>query len=92
MTLQKSAALAEKHLEAIIKRYDHSWAVEARERLLVEQNRMDDYYVELIASLDTEHKPEVEEQYKKRQQEIEWQYHPRIEANVINCGLFHLHK
>jgi hypothetical protein len=53
---------------------------------------MDDYYVELIASLDTDLKPEVEEQYKKRQQEIEWQYHPRIEANVINCGLFHLHK
>jgi hypothetical protein len=92
MTLQKSAGLAEKHLEAIIERYDHSWAVEARERLKVEQTRMDDYYVELLASLDAEHKPEVEEQYKNRQQEIDWQYHPRIEASVINCGLFHLHK
>jgi hypothetical protein len=90
MTLQKTAALAEQYMENKLKVYDHRWAVEARERLKVEQSRMDDYYVELLASLEEEHKTEVTEQYQNRQQEINWQYHPRIEAAAINCGLFHL--
>jgi hypothetical protein len=90
MTLQKTAALAEQYLENKLKVYDHSWAVEARERLKVEQSRMDDYYVELLATIEEEQRTEVSEQYQKRQQEINWQYHPRIEAAPINCGLFHL--
>jgi hypothetical protein len=90
MTLEKSAALTQQYMENKIKRYDHSWAVEARERLKVEQSRMDDYYVELLASLEEDKKTEVEEQYQKRQLEINWQYHPRIEAAAVNCGLFHL--
>jgi hypothetical protein len=90
MTLEKSAALTQQYMEKIIKRYDHSWAVEARERLKVEQSRMDDYYVDLLASLEEDKKTEVEEQYQNRQQEINWQYQPRIEAAAINCGLFHL--
>jgi hypothetical protein len=51
---------------------------------------MDDYYVDLLASLEEDKKTEVEEQYQNRQQEINWQYQPRIEAAAINCGLFHL--
>jgi hypothetical protein len=90
MSLQKSAALAESHLEDMIKRYDHTWAVQARERLKVEQSRMDEYYTGLLSSLEPDKKQEVEEQYQNRQQEINWQYSPRIEATAINCGLFHL--
>jgi hypothetical protein len=90
MSLQKSATLAESHLEGMIKRYDHTWAVEARERLKVEQSRMDDYYTELLSMLEPDQKLEVQEQYSNRQQEINWQYSPRIEAIAINCGLFHL--
>lgn len=91
MTLERAATLAEHHLESKIKRYDHSWAVEARERLQVEQTRMDDYYVELLKSIvEEDHKAEVEEQYRNRQAEINWQYQPRIDALAMNCGLFHL--
>lgn len=90
MTLQKTAAMAEQFIENKLKQYDHTWAVEARERLKIEQSRMDDYYVDLIASLEEDKKLEVTEQYQNRQQEINWQYHPRIEASTVNCGLFHL--
>jgi hypothetical protein len=90
MTLDRAAALTEHRLEAKIKRYDHCWAVEARERLKVEQIRMDDYYLGLLATIEEDKKVEVEAQYHKRQQEIEWQYSPRIEATAVNCGLFHL--
>jgi hypothetical protein len=90
MTLERAAALTEHRLEAKIKRYDHRWAVEARERLKVEQNRMDDYYLGLLTAIEEDKKSEVEAQYLKRQQEIDWQYSPRIEASAINCGLFHL--
>jgi hypothetical protein len=90
MSLEKSAALAESHLEAMIKSYDHTWAVQAKDRLKVEQSRMDDYYTELLSSLEPDQKLEVQEQYSNRQQEINWQYSPRIEAVAVNCGLFHL--
>lgn len=90
MTLQKTAALAEQYMEHKIKQYDHNWAVEAKERLMVEQSRMDDYYVDLLANIEADKKQEVEEQYQNRQQEINWQYQPRIEAATVNCGLFHL--
>jgi hypothetical protein len=56
----------------------------------VEQSRMDDYYTELLSSLEPDQKLEVQEQYSNRQQEINWQYSPRIEAVAVNCGLFHL--
>jgi hypothetical protein len=90
MTLQKAAALAEQFIENKLKQYDHCWAVEARERLKVEMSRMDDYYVDLIASVEEEKKQELTEQYQNRQQEINWQYDPRIKASAFNCGFFHL--
>ncbi|GIP33983.1 YqhG family protein [Paenibacillus sp. J2TS4] len=89
-TIARAVGQMENHLEKKVKRYDHSWAEEASERLLDELARIEGYYEELLQSAEEEKKPEIEEQYRSRQREIEWQYEPRIVISVMNCGLFHL--
>ncbi|MCY9634174.1 YqhG family protein, partial [Paenibacillus thiaminolyticus] len=32
----------------------------------------------------------IEEQYEVRQQELRWQFEPRIEVSLINAGLVHV--
>jgi len=72
-----------------VKRYDHRWANEALRRLSEEFERIDAYYEELLANIEPDKRAEVEEQYKNREQEIDWQYRPRVVVSVINCGFFH---
>lgn len=89
-TASRAVPLLETYLEKKVKRYDHSWADEADERLREELSRIESYYEELLQSADEETKPAIEEQYTNRREEIEWQYKPRVLVSVINCGLFHL--
>nr|WP_150960178.1 YqhG family protein [Aneurinibacillus sp. XH2] len=89
-TVAKAVSTMENHLEKKIKRYDHSWADEASERLQEELDRIKHYYEELLQTAEPEKKPEMEQEYRGRQQELEWQYKPRIVVSVMNCGLFHL--
>ncbi|WP_409345838.1 YqhG family protein [Paenibacillus sp. MBLB4367] len=90
ISLNRAATILENSLFAKLKALDHGWADSATERLQEELTRIDDYYVDLLQSLEAEQKEEAEAQYLKRQQEIEWQHRPRIQVSVINCGLFHL--
>lgn len=89
-TASRAVQLMESHLEKRIAKYDHQWAAEADERLRAELDRIKSYYEELIETADDESKPAIEEQYAARRAEIEWQYKPRVQVSVINCGLFHL--
>jgi hypothetical protein len=90
-TLAKAVSMLEQLLEKKIKKYDHSWADEARERLTEELERIDSYYESLLKPIeDEEAKQKAEEQYNNRKAEIEWQYTPRVEVNAINCGIFHI--
>ncbi|WP_438448664.1 YqhG family protein [Gorillibacterium sp. sgz5001074] len=82
--------MVENYLEQKIKRYDHRWSEDAWRRLKEEWSRIDDYFGELLRTVEPDKKPEVLEQYKSREQEIDWQYRPRIHVSVINCGFFHL--
>lgn len=90
-TLSKAATLLEAHLESKLRRYDHSWAESANKRLEDELARIHTYYDGLLDSMDDDDKKDaVQLQYRNRLEEIDWQYRPRIQLFVINCGLFHL--
>ncbi|WP_028547808.1 YqhG family protein [Paenibacillus sp. UNC451MF] len=90
-TLPRAVIYLEQYLETILRNYDHSWAAEAKLRLEDELQRIRSYYEPLILHAELEKKHEIDTQYSKRRQEIDWQFRPRIQISVINCGLFHLH-
>lgn len=90
MPLHKAAEALENHLENLVRSYDHTWSEEAWRRLKEEWSRIDHYYGELLHTVEPARKAEVEEQYRSREKEIDWQYRPRILVSVTNCGLFHL--
>ncbi|GIP37924.1 hypothetical protein J31TS4_12040 [Paenibacillus sp. J31TS4] len=89
-TPAKAMILLENYLEKVLRRYDHTWAEQAAERLEDELRRIDEYYLDLLKAADESLRPDIEQQYRNRQQEIDWQYRPRVTASVINCGIFHL--
>lgn len=90
LTLEKAAAALDNQIETLVRGYDHTWADEAWMRLKEEWSRIDRYYGELLQTAEPGKKAEIEEQYRSREQEIDWQYRPRILVSVTNCGLFHL--
>ncbi|RAP78030.1 YqhG family protein [Paenibacillus montanisoli] len=90
LTLNKAAAIAEQTLERKLRTYDYSWAQAAAERLNEELATIGHYYEPLLESADDENKPLIAEQFERRQEEIRWQYEPRVTASAINCGIFYL--
>lgn len=88
--LPKAATLLEAHMQNKLRKYDHSWADSANKRLEDEIARIHTYYDGLIDNADDENKEAINLQHTNRLEEIDWQYRPRIELFVINCGLFHL--
>ncbi|MNC59777.1 Bacterial protein YqhG [compost metagenome] len=92
LSLNRAVAELEKFLEAKVSTYDQTWSVDAWKRLKEEWSRIDSYYGDLLQSVEPSQKTEVEEQYKAREQEIDWQYRPRIAVSVTNCGFFHLYE
>lgn len=89
-SLTAAAEQLEAYLKTVIQQQDHSWANEAYRRLSDEFDQIDAYYEELLRTAEPDKKAEIEAQYRKREQEIDWQYRPRIQVSVINCGFFHL--
>lgn len=90
LTLTKAAAIAEQTLERKLRNYDYSWAVAAEKRLNEELETINHYYEPLLESAEEENKAQVTEQFERRQDEIRWQYEPRVTASAINCGIFYL--
>jgi len=89
IALPRAVLFLEEHLERKLAAYDHSWAQQAKLRLEDERIRVKDYYEPMLQAAEPDKKPEIEAQYAGRLQEVEWQYRPRIQISVINCGLFH---
>ncbi|HZG55543.1 YqhG family protein [Paenibacillus sp.] len=90
-SIPRAVAALEQYLERELQSYNHDWAVEAKARLDDELARVDAYYGELLPTLvEPEQREAAEAQYAARKKEIEWQYAPRIEANVVSAGIFHL--
>ncbi|PZE20915.1 YqhG family protein [Paenibacillus xerothermodurans] len=90
IALPRAVIYLEEYLENKFKTYDQTWAAEAALRLEDELARVRGYYETLIQNAEPDARPEVEAQYANRKHELEWQYRPRIQISVINCGLFHL--
>lgn len=90
ISYSRALAIAEQTIERKLKTHDFSWAEKAQQRLADELMRVKTYYEPMIKNADHESKAALEEQFAKREEEIRWQYEPRITASVINCGLFHL--
>lgn len=90
MSLIDAVEQLESFLEDSVKQYDHRWADDALRRLSDEYAKIDGYFQDLLLHIEPGKRAEVEEQYRNREQEIEWQYRPRIKVSVINCGFFHL--
>jgi hypothetical protein len=82
----------ENALERKVKAADFSWAVEADNRRQEERNRINQYYGPMLekSGVEEEQKTALAARLKQREEEIEWQYRPRVVVSVINCGIFHL--
>lgn len=90
ISLDKAVHQLEAHLEKLLQQSDYEWARSAQERMSEEVGRIHTYYGDLLRTLESEQLEEMQAQYVRRQQEIEWQYRPRVEVKAINCGWFHL--
>jgi hypothetical protein len=83
ITLGRAVTALEAYIENYLKQFDYEWASDALERMKEELLRIDSYYGQ-------EPEEELEQQYKRRKDEIQWQYKPRVEVSPINCGFYHL--
>lgn len=90
LTITRGRTILEQYLEKLLKQLDHSWATAAHDRLIDEISRVDGYYSELLDGSEPDKKAGVAAQWESRKKEMEWQYMPRIQVSVINCGIFHL--
>jgi hypothetical protein len=90
ISLEKAVHQLEAHLEKRLQQADYEWARSAQARLSEEVERIHSYYDPLIRTLEAEQKDDMQAQYIRRQQEIEWQYRPRVDIQAMNCGWYHL--
>jgi len=90
ITYAKALSIAEGYLERKLKSYSYEWAEQAHARLQEELERLESFYKPMIAQATDEQKPEIEQLREKREEEIRWQYEPRVTVSVINSGIFHL--
>lgn len=90
LTLDQGRNALEARLRGMIEQVDHTWAIQANERLDEELLLIDAYYCDLLQESDEQIQATAREQYEARRKEIQWQYEPKINISAINCGLFHL--
>ncbi len=92
LTIRRGMSQLEHALEKKLKASDFTWAVEAEERRREERGRVQDYYAPQLerASDNPEQVQALRDRLKKREEEIDWQYRPRVSVQVVNCGIFHL--
>lgn len=88
----KAVQVAENYVERKLKQLDYSWAKEANQRLHEELERIARYYEPLLQQQfeDEQQGEKIRQQYEQRKVEIRWQFEPRVQVTVTNCGLFHL--
>ncbi|MBW7474331.1 YqhG family protein [Paenibacillus oenotherae] len=90
VTLNKAVTIIEGTIERRLRSYDFRWAELAAARLQDELATINHYYDPLLESAEEENRPAIQEQYERRQNEIRWQYEPRITVSAMNCGIFYL--
>ena len=85
LPLAEAVGELEYNLQGYIEKQDLSWAREAMKRMEQELEQLHAYYPEEWRMSDSLH-----DEKKQRIRETVWQYHPRVEVEVINAGLFYL--
>lgn len=80
----------EQYVLRMVRNYDNSWADKATERMQEELSRIHSYYEPTLEQCEEDVKQELAELYHNKIEEIQRQYKPRVQASVINCGIFHL--
>ncbi|MGA9174969.1 MAG: YqhG family protein [Thermoactinomyces sp.] len=75
----------EYYLEETIRNEDQTWAEEADKRLRMELEQLESFYPDESSLSD-----ELSKEKKQRREEIVWQFHPRVEIEVVNSGLFYV--
>lgn len=92
LSLRKGMTQLEHALERKLKAADFTWAVEAEKRRMDELERLRLYYEPQLArnAEDAKMTDALRARFKHREEEIDWQYRPRINVSVLNCGIFHL--
>lgn len=85
ISLTEAVGELEFYLEEQLREEDLTWAKEAKERLTMELNQLNTFYPE-----EEKQDDEVRREKKNREQELVWQFHPRIEADIVNAGLFYI--
>lgn len=85
LSLTEAVGELEFYLEEQIRQEDLTWATEAKERFTAELTQLNSFYPENVQQND-----ELAREKKQQEQELVWQYHPRIEISVVNAGLFYL--
>lgn len=87
MSISEAVGELEYYLQDIIQNEDLSWAKEAQGRLDRELEQLNLFYPS-----EEKLNEEQEKQKLDRRSELIWQYHPRIEVQIINAGLFYRNK
>ncbi|MFD0713744.1 YqhG family protein [Paenibacillus sp. GCM10027626] len=90
LSFTKATSIAEQAIERKLKTYDYGWADEAAARLQQELQTIAHYYEPMIQAAEPERVQEITDQFGRRQEEIRWQYEPRVTLSAINCGIFYL--
>jgi hypothetical protein len=91
MSMRKGMSQLELTMERKLKSTDFTWAEQAQQRLDDELTRIQRYYTPMLESMEpSEQKEEQTIRFQQREEEINWQYRPRISLSVLNCGIFHL--
>jgi hypothetical protein len=94
LSLRKGMSQLETTMERKLRNTDFAWAEEAESRRQDEMNRIRLYYEPMLEHMNhpdqLEQKEAVTVRFHQREQEIDWQYRPRIHVTVMNCGIFHL--
>ncbi|SMO39014.1 YqhG family protein [Melghirimyces algeriensis] len=85
MTVPEAVGELEYNLQGYIEQQDLSWVKNAKEQLNQELQQLDAYYPEEWRMSD-----ELHTEKKQRVQETIRQYHPKVEVEVVNAGLFYL--
>jgi hypothetical protein len=75
----------EYYLQDQLENEDRTWAKQAMERLTQELEQLERFYPE-----KEQMTAELLKEERQRRRETIWQYHPRVEVEVINAGLFYL--
>lgn len=94
LSLRKGMSQLETTLERKLKNTDFTWAVEAETRRQDELARIRNYYKPMLETMTHEDQKDqlvaLSARFRQREEEIDWQYRPRVSVAVMNCGIFHL--